>query len=137
MNGANDFLESVVAVRPGQPVVFVNQDTDAHTIVGYDPTTGMVDRAFSARVAGTPGPGHPVATATFRFTKPGVYPYYCSVHARLVRTYGRMVQPARRTGINGFGGVMAGVVIVTNDPALLHADPPTASRRILSDFFGG
>ena len=33
MNGANMFLESVVVVRPGQDVVFVDQDTGAEIAV--------------------------------------------------------------------------------------------------------
>ena len=32
MNGANMFLERLVFVRPGQKLVFVNEDTGAHGI---------------------------------------------------------------------------------------------------------
>src|SRR5579875_3209326 len=86
MNGGNYFLEPVVAVRPGQPVVFVNQDTGAHTIAGYNPLTGALSRRFEATLAGTKGPGHKLATYTVSFAKAGFKPYLCTVHARLAST---------------------------------------------------
>lgn len=137
MNAANDFLESVVAVHPGQPVVFVNQDTDAHTIVGYDPSTGKQPVAIDGKANGTQGAGHGVGTFTVRLTKPGIYPYYCSVHARLSKTFGSAVQPAPRKGADGYGGAMAGVIIVTDDASLLAQNPKTSARKVLPNFFGG
>ncbi|HVA38974.1 MAG TPA: Cupredoxin [Candidatus Dormibacteraeota bacterium] len=137
MNGANDFLEPVVAVRPGQAVVFVNQDTGIHTIIGYDPATGKVLSNIDGDVKGTPGAGHPVAAYTVKLTKPGIYSYYCSVHAQLVKTFGGAVQAAPRKGVDGFGGAMAGVIIVTSDPHLLGANPKTSARKILPGFYGG
>ncbi len=136
MNGANDFLEPIVAVRPGEPVVFVNQDTGMHTIVGYDPLTGARDSAIDGVVAGTPGPGHPLPTYTVRLAKPGVYAYYCSVHAILFKAFGHAVQPAHRPGADGLGS-MAGYIIVTTDPALPKSNPPTSRERIVPGYFGG
>ncbi|TAM59587.1 Cupredoxin [bacterium] len=137
MNGANDFLEPVVAVEPGQPVVFVNQDTDAHTIVGFDPQTGRRPLAINGRAAGTPGASHGVGTYTVRLSRPGIYTYYCSVHAALVKTFGQAVQAAPRRGVNGFGGAMSGVIIVTHDRRLLAENPKTSATRVLRGFFGG
>jgi plastocyanin len=137
MNGGNYFLEPIVVVRPGERVVFVNQDRDAHTIVGYNPLTGVRSREFQKILLGTKGPGYPIHTYTVSFPKAGLQAYYCSVHARLEATIGKAVQPVKRAGTNGFRGPMAGLIIVTTDPALLADNPPTAATEILKGFFGG
>lgn len=146
-NGANDFLENFVAVRPGQAVVFVNEDTGGHTIVGYQPYKGgAMIKGFNGTLAGTSGPGHPVATYRISFAHTGVYPYYCSVHAELDKVYdhgGNHYVVARPTAkvmgppVDGYGGAMAGVIIVTNDPRILAITPATAHEKILKDYFGG
>lgn len=137
MNGGNFFLEPVVAVRPGQKVVFVNEDTGAHTIVGYNPATGVLSRRFNGTLLGTKGPGHKIATYGVSFAKAGVDPYFCSVHAQLAKTFKKAVQPVKRTGTHGFKGPMAGLIIVTTDHALLAKNPPTAREKIVKGFFGG
>ena len=137
MNGANEFLEDVVVVRPGQPVVFVDEDTGAHTIVGYNPATGATSKHFDGVVAGTPGPGHPVHTYTVRFRHPGLKYYYCSVHAELARELGGVTLPKKRPTVGGYGTPMDGLIIVTTDPKLLADNPATSAHRILPHFFGG
>lgn len=137
MNGANDFLEPVVVAQPGQPVVFVNEDTGTHTVIGYDPQNGTLDPQIDGTLAGTPGPGAPVPTYTVRLTKPGIYAYYCSVHAVLAKTYGKQVQPAHKAGVHGFAGSMAGWIVVSDDTALQAQNPPTSKQKVLADFFGG
>jgi plastocyanin len=137
MNGFNAFVEAVVAVEPGQPVIFVNQDTGPHTIQGYNPVTGKPFPAISGMVMGTPGPGHKVSTYKVVLKKPGIYCYYCSMHAELQRVYHRMVQPAHRQGVHGFAGAMAGVIVVTREKSLLQSNPPTCHQRILKGYFGG
>ncbi len=137
MNGENVFLESVVAVYPGQPVVFVNEDTGLHMVQGYNPLTGKPDPRFTGVLDGTPGPSHPVHTLTFRFHHPGFDFYYCPVHAELVRGPGGVYVPIKRPTVGGFGTPMAGVIIVTTDPALVRADPSTSDQEILPGFFGG
>lgn len=137
MNGKNDFLESVVAVRPGQPVVFVNEDTGKHAVAGYNPQTGHESSSFNHVIPGTPGAGHKVHTYQVSFQKQGFHFYYCFIHARLQKVFGQQVQPAHRQGIPGYKGAMAGVIVVTNDTALIKDDPPTSHRRILPNFFGG
>jgi plastocyanin len=141
-NGANDFLETVVAVRPGQPVEFVNEDTGTHTVVGYKPFhDGARIKGFNGTLAGTKGPGHKIGTYRITFSHPGVYPYYCSVHAHLVTVYHRgkdhYVAAVPRPKIHGYGGPMAGVIIVTNDRRELAVTPPTAHKKILAHYFGG
>jgi len=136
-NGANAFLESVVVVRPDEKVVFVNEDTDMHTILGYHPETGKPDNTIAGKINGTPGSSHPVSTYTVSIKKPGIYTYYCSMHAHLAPTYHGMVQPALNKGVDGYGGAMAGEIIVTTDAALTAINPPSSHTKILKDYFGG
>ncbi len=137
MNGANMFLENVVVVRPGQRVVFVNEDTGEHTIIGYDPANGKTSKRFDGLVKGTPGPGHAVSTYGIAFSHPGLEYYYCSVHAELKKEPGGMVMPKKRPTVDGFGDPMAGLIIVTTDPRLLADNPPSTRQKILPDYFGG
>ncbi|CUA96191.1 cupredoxin domain-containing protein [Thiomonas bhubaneswarensis] len=137
MNGANMFLENVVAVRPGQKVVFVDEDTGPHTIIGYNPLTGKTSTRFNGAVQGTPGPGHPVSTYTISFPKTGLQFYYCSVHAELVKEPGGRTVPKKRPTVHGFGDPMAGLIIVTTDRRLLAENPPTSREKILPNYFGG
>jgi plastocyanin len=138
MNGANFFLESSVAVAPGQPVVFVSQDTGgAHTIIGYGASPGGAMTVINGKVHATAGTGHSVDTYTVRLKTIGVYPYYCSVHAVLEKTFRGSPQAAHRPGVDGFKGAMAGTIVVTNDRALIDANPPTSKELIVPGFFGG
>ncbi len=143
MNGLNDFLPTLVVARPNQPVVFVNQDTGVHSIHGYNPRSGQLLKAIDAPViVGTPGAGHSVHTYTVRLSRPSIYYYICTIHAHLISVYQppRHAKPYRlpikRTGVNGYGGNMAGVIIVTRNAALLKSNPPIVHQRILPDFWG-
>lgn len=138
MNGANEFLERMVFVRPKHKVVFVNEDTGTHAIRGYNPKTGVKSkRFFDPVIRGTPGPGHPVHTYAISFPHQGVHQYYCPVHAHLAKGPGGRWLPVRRSTTHGFGAAMAGTIVVTTDKALLADDPKTASEKILPKFFGG
>ncbi|MHB1544343.1 MAG: cupredoxin domain-containing protein [Gammaproteobacteria bacterium] len=137
MNGANMFLENVVAVQPGQPVIFVNEDTGIHMVLGYNPLTGKANPHFNGTLLGTPGPSHPVHTYTIRFSHPGVYYYYCPVHAMLKVAPGNIHVPVKRPTVHGFGTPMAGLIIVTNESALVHDNPPTSQDKVLPGYFTG
>ena len=138
MDRANAFVESIVAVAPGEPVIFINEDTGAHMVNGYNPTTGKPNAAInSGMLMGTTGPKAGVHSFKLVLTKPGIYPYYCPVHAILSKIYHHSVQPAHRPGVHGFPGAMAGVIIVTTDPTLIAQNPPSSKKKILSDYFGG
>lgn len=138
MNGANEFLERLVFVRPGQDVIFVNEDTGPHMVRGYYPATGMQSKTFDKPVImGTPGAQQPVHTYTISFSHQGVHHYYCQVHALLSKGPGGVWLPVKRPGTHGFGAAMAGTIVVTNDKALLADNPKTAAEKILPDFFGG
>ena len=137
MNGANMFLENVVVVRPGQDVVFVDQDTGAHTIIGYNPATGKTSTRFDGAVQGTPGPGHSVSTYAIAFKHSGLRFYYCSVHAELVKEPGGRTVAKKRPTVHGFGDPMAGLIIVTTDKHLLADNPASSHEKILPSYFGG
>ncbi len=137
MNGANMFLESVIAVRPGQPVVFVNEDTGIHMVLGYNPLSGKTNLHFSGTLLGTPGPTQPVHTYTIHFNHPGIYYYYCPVHAMLKVAPGNIHVPFKRPTVHGFGTPMAGMIIVTNDPALIRDNPPSSHHKVLPGYFTG
>jgi len=142
MNGLNDFLPKVVFVRPGQPVVFVNQDQGAHSIHAYDPVGGNHRKAMDdVSLQGTKGPGHPVHTYKVTFKHEGVHYYICTIHAHLVSVYktpsGKNIDlPAKRKGIPGYRGSMAGVVVVTREASLLKSDPSITHQRVLKNFWG-
>lgn len=65
MAGA-DFSPTAVTVGAGATVRFENDDTDAHTVT--DP--GLFDS----------GGLEPGRSFSYRFTKPGIYHYVCSIH---------------------------------------------------------
>lgn len=142
MNGLNDFLPTVLFVRPNQPVVFVNQDTGVHNIHEYAPIGGaMLKHIDEPAILGTPGPGHTVHTYTVRFKQLGAYYYICTVHAHLVKVYQENAHkafylPSKRKAVGGFGGSMAGVIIVTREKALLKTNPEIVHRRLLPKFWG-
>ena len=141
MNGLNDFLPRIVFVRPGQPVIFVNQDQGPHSIHAYDPVGGSHLKALDDMVLqGTPGPGHTVPTYKVTFNHVGVHYYICTIHAHLVSVYktpaGKNYElPAKRQGVHGYRGSMAGVVIGTRETSLLNSNPPITRQRILHKFW--
>ncbi|WP_291343696.1 Cupredoxin [Acidiphilium sp. 20-67-58] len=138
MNGANEFLERLVFVHPGQKVVFVNEDTGPHAILGYNPQTGAASKTFDdPALAGTPGKGHKLHTYAISFRHQGPQWYYCPVHAGLTKAPGGVWMPKVRPGVHGFGTPMAGVIIVTRDAALLKDNPATSHSKVLPGYFGG
>ncbi len=137
MNGANMFLERSVFAAPGQKVIFVNEDTGGHTIIGYNPATGATSKRFEGVVDGTKGAGHKIATYSISFKHQGIHDYYCSVHALIAKEPGNRYAAKVRPGVHGFGDPMAGRIIVTTDKALLAQNPKTTSEKILPKYFGG
>jgi plastocyanin len=65
------YTPAAVQVRPGDTVVWTNNDDRDHTVVSADGTS------FSS---GNIGPG---ATFSFQFTKVGNFAYACSLHPRM------------------------------------------------------
>lgn len=132
MKSPSMILENTIAVRPGQKVVFINQDNDTHTIVGYNPKTGATLQRVNGSIPASAGIGKPPGRYIIEFKHTGRHYYYCSVHAYLKRRPGEAYSPAIRPGVNGFGAPMAGVIIVTNDKGTLAENPKTSSEKFLS-----
>ncbi|MGH2730988.1 MAG: cupredoxin domain-containing protein [Actinomycetota bacterium] len=68
------FEPTVVRVRPGDSVTWVNRDEDKHTVTGANGAWGDYDIL---------GRGDSV---TYRFKREGTYPYFCSLHVGMVGT---------------------------------------------------
>ncbi len=69
---ADRFVPFAQTVNAGDTVTWQNKDTDLHTVVSVP---GNAPEALNLTVKSG-------ATGSFAFTKPGVYWYYCNVHAK-------------------------------------------------------
>jgi plastocyanin len=68
----NCFNPTVLRVAPGTTVTWTNREAVDHTVTGLGVTWGVAD------------PLHEGDSVTFRFTKPGIYPYECVIHYGMV-----------------------------------------------------
>jgi len=66
------FLPTILRIHPGQAVSFQNRDGFAHTVLGANAVWGSFSQVR----------GH--GAVTYRFTRPGVYPYVCTFHPGMV-----------------------------------------------------
>jgi plastocyanin len=67
------FTPTVVHVRPGATVTWVNRDVTRHTVTGANQSWGTITSALRRR-----------QSKTFEFSSAGVYPYFCSYHIGMV-----------------------------------------------------
>lgn len=67
-------------------MTWTNKDSDKHTAT----SVAGVPESFSV-------PAYPGKVVTYKFTKPGVYPYYCLEHATIDMTLQRAVARSRPT----------------------------------------
>ncbi len=65
------FAPASVTVAPGTTVRWVNRDDIPHTVVSDDKTT------FKSKPLDTD------QEFSYTFTKPGTYPYFCSIHPKM------------------------------------------------------
>lgn len=65
------FSPQTITVAVGTGVTWTNQDDIPHTVVSDDKTT------FKSKALDTDD------KFTFKFTKPGTYPYFCSIHPKM------------------------------------------------------
>ena len=97
------------AIRVGQRVQWVNNDTDDHTIVSDDAFNTSGPRGVDVLLPANGG------TVSIRFQHPGTFPFYCRFHAHLDAA-NQPVAPGPDGGIqdpNGnYGTPMAGVITV-------------------------
>lgn len=66
------FVQTILRVTPGQSVTWKNGDEMNHMVTGAGVTWGSLEDL------------RPGKTVTYRFERPGVYPYACMIHAGMV-----------------------------------------------------
>jgi len=67
------FGPATIMVAAGTTVTWVNHDDIPHTVVS-------IDSVFKSKVLDTD------EKFSFTFTKPGTYPYFCSIHPKMTAT---------------------------------------------------
>lgn len=115
----DNYAPAAVMIEAGQTVTWINKDTDPHVTT----TVPGTPQAFTLVHA----PGKPVS---FKFTKPGVYPYYCLDHATF-NTASRRV--AARKESDAFPLAMEGLIVVKG-PGFTGA--PAATVTISGGAYG-
>jgi len=107
------YLPAAIMIEVGQTVTWVNKDSDPHVTV----TVPGAPAAFTL-------PTEAGKSSSFKFTKPGVYGYYCLDHA----TYNpKLYRVAARKEADAFPLAMEGLVVVKG-PGFTGA--PTATVRL-------
>ncbi len=109
----DSYSPAAVMIEVGQSVSWVNKDSDKHTAV----TVLGAPEAFSL-------PAYPGKSVSFKFTKPGVYVYYCQEHATFDPKLRRAV--ARKES-DAYPIAMEGMIVVKG-PGFTGA--PSASINI-------
>jgi plastocyanin len=104
------FLPTVLRVAPGQTVTFRNRDPMPHTILGANGVWGSFDTLRRRQ------------SATYRFVRPGVYPYVCTYHPGMVGVV--VVGNAGGPGAAGITTTAAGPVVLVSPTS----QPATAVR---------
>ena len=66
------FGPTILRVHPGDEVRFLNADITSHTVMGANASWGSFRQLNVGK------------HVTYRFTRPGVYPYVCTYHAGMV-----------------------------------------------------
>ncbi len=110
------FQPWVTVVKAGTPVTFTNNDMDLHVVTAstepmITPKSGRGEGPLKERMspfAPLTLPAHG-GSATITLNRPGVYHYYCPVHAAYDEAY-HTFQPLKNFGSYPF--VMDGVIVV-------------------------
>jgi plastocyanin len=66
------FVQTVLRVKPGQAVTWTNHDSTEHAVSGVGGTWGNYDTFLRGK------------SVSFKFSRPGIYPYFCYVHPGMV-----------------------------------------------------
>jgi plastocyanin len=66
------FVQTILRVKPGQAVTWTNRDSTEHAVAGVGGTWGD----YSTFLLGK--------SVTYRFSRPGIYPYFCYVHPGMI-----------------------------------------------------
>ena len=106
------FTPFAITVRVGQKVVWINNDTDDHTVVSDDAFNTAGHRGTNVLLPANGG------RYVLVFNHPGVFPFYCRFHAMLDAD-NQPKAPGPDGGIqdpNGnYGTPMNGVITVVDD----------------------
>ena len=107
--GEDRFSPFAITIRVGQKVTWINNDTEAHTVVSDDAFNTSGHRGVNKLLNGNGG------KFTLIFNHPGVFPFYCRFHAKL-DAQSQPKAPGPRGGIQdkdgNFGTPMMGVITV-------------------------
>jgi len=105
------FGPTILRARPGDEISFVNQDGFSHTVMGANASWGSY-RELRAE-----------ARVTYRFTRPGVYPYVCTWHPGMIGAV-----------VVGGGPRMSAVATTTADGPVVRVEPqPRIAPVVASD----
>jgi len=66
------FTPTILRIRPGQTVTWINRDSFSHTVMGANAAWGSFGELLGGR------------RVTYRFVRAGVYPYVCTFHPGMV-----------------------------------------------------
>jgi len=106
------FIPFAITVRVGQPVIWINNDADDHTVVSDDAFNTAGHRGTNVLLKANGG------RFALVFKHPGVFPFYCRFHAML-DVDNQPKAPGPDGGIqdpNGnYGTPMNGVITVVGD----------------------
>ena len=112
------FTPYALIIHTGESVQWINQDADDHTVVSDDAFTTAGNKGTNHLRPGTDHNNGQPSMFTLRFSKPGVFVYYCRFHAHLDTDH-QPVAPGPDGGIQddqgNFGTPMTGVITVLSD----------------------
>lgn len=111
------FTPFAMTIHAGDGVLFVNNDSDDHTVVTdeFVSSTGPTRKPIDRLLVGTENNDGKPGQLLLHFKRPGVFVYYCRFHAHLDESH-QPVAPGPEGGIEdedgNFGTPMMGVITV-------------------------
>lgn len=114
--GEDRFKPFSLTIRTGDSVEWINNDTDDHTVVSNDTFNTTGDRNVNTVLPGTDSNGGIPGKFKLKFSKPGVFNFYCRIHSMLDDEH-QPIAPGPGGGIQdpatgNFGTPMMGVITV-------------------------
>jgi plastocyanin len=116
------FTPTVLHVQRGKSVTFTNIDPFAHTVSGANVVWGSFDGLDFDK------------SVTYRFTRPGVYPYFCAIHVGMVGAI--VVGNGSGRGDANSTTTQRGPVVLVQHPRPARAVRAAAASLPLSDGSG-
>jgi plastocyanin len=124
--GEDRFKPFSLTIHAGDSVEWINHDTDDHTVVSNDTFNTTGDRNVDVVLPGTDSNGGVPGKLKLKFTRPGVFNYYCRIHSMLDDEH-QPIAPGPGGGIQdpgtrNFGTPMMGVITVLSGDGERHGD---------------